>query len=317
MFQLAGPDGEVDDSGYYNAEIEPGVTIQLRAGGPAVGYQPPSSLLYQDPSILMGMVSHDNSLGSSASAPVVGVVSPIYASPIGLMWPSDVYDFDELSDIGESDATVLMFGSSAFVTWLKGTGMVREEQIDGSFDGSPSRFIVEGDVVQQNFVTNEPYMYENVIEDWGGRPISYLLAADFGWEAYPGVGSLSVRPEVLEEEADCLAVLVPMIQQAAVDFTNDMYPVMQTVVNIAPQMGSYMSTTPGLTDWAIARMSERGFFQNGPDGAAGSFDLDRVARFYDSFAPMLEASGREIGIDASAMVTNQFIDSTISFEISN
>ena len=317
MFQLAGPDGEIDDSGYYNAEIEPGVTIQLRAGGPAVGYQPPSSLLYQDLSILLAMVSHDNSLGSSASAPVVGVVSPIFASPIGLMWPSDVYDFDELSDIGESDATVLMFGSSAFVTWLKGTGFVREEQIDGSFDGSPSRFIVEGDVVQQNFVTNEPYIYENVMEDWGGKPIDFMRAADFGWEAYPGVGSLSVRPEVLEAEADCLAVLVPMIQQAAVDFTNDMYPAMQTVVKIAPQMGSYMSTNPGLTDWAMDIMSETGFFRNGPDGAAGSFDLDRVTRFYDSFAPMLEASGREIGVDSSAMVTNEFIDTTISFEISN
>jgi hypothetical protein len=54
MFQLAGPGGEIDDNGYYTNEIEPGVTIQLRAGGPAVGFQPPSSLIYQDPSILIG-----------------------------------------------------------------------------------------------------------------------------------------------------------------------------------------------------------------------------------------------------------------------
>ena len=60
MFQLAGPDGEIDGNGYYTNEIEPGVEIQLRAGGPAVGFQPPSSLIYQDPSILMGMVSTDN-----------------------------------------------------------------------------------------------------------------------------------------------------------------------------------------------------------------------------------------------------------------
>ena len=313
MFQLAGPDGEIDGNGYYTAEIEPGVTIQLRAGGPAVGFQPPSSLLYQDPSILIGMVSTDNMLGSSASAPVVGVVSPMAISPVGLMWPADVYDFETLADLGQSDATVLVFGASAFVRWMTGTGVVSEDQLDGSFDGSPSRFVVEGDLVQQNFITNEPWLYENVIEDWGGRPIEFLLMADFGWDAYPGVGSLSVRPDVLEEEADCLEVLVPMIQRAAVEFANDPTEAMQTTVEVGPQMGSTLSLSPGLQDWAASVMSDRGFFQSGPDGAAGSFDLDRLAEFYATFAPILEAQGIEVGVEAGEMATNRFIDPTITF----
>ena len=314
MFQLAGPDGEIDGNGYYTNEIEPGVEIQLRAGGPAVGFQPPSSLIYQDPSILMGMVSTDNLLGSSASAPVVGVVSPIAVSPIGLMWPADIYDFESVSEIGDSDATVLVFGASAFVRWMTGTGLVREEQLDGSFDGSPSRFVVEGDLVQQNFITNEPWLYENEIEDWGGQPIDFLVVAEFGWEAYPGVGSLSVRPDVLEEEADCLEVLVPRIQQAAVEFANDPSEAMQSIVEYGPQMGSTLSLSPGLQQWAASVMQERNFFQNGPDGAAGSFDLDRLARFHASFAPILEAQGVEVGLGPTEMATNRFIDPSITFE---
>ena len=314
MFQLAGPDGEIDGNGYYTNEIEPGVEIQLRAGGPAVGFQPPSSLIYQDPSILMGMVSTDNLLGSSASAPVVGVVSPIAVSPIGLMWPADIYDFESVSEIGDSDATVLVFGASAFVRWMTGTGLVREEQLDGSFDGSPSRFVVEGDLVQQNFITNEPWLYENEIEDWGGQPIDFLVVAEFGWEAYPGVGSLSVRPDVLEEEADCLEVLVPRIQQAAVDFANDPSEAMQSIVEYGPQMGSTLSLSPGLQQWAASVMQDRKFFQNGPDGAAGSFDLDRLARFHASFAPILEAQGVEVGLGPTEMATNRFIDPSITFE---
>lgn len=313
IFQLAGPDGEVDGNGYYNAEIEPGVTIQLRAGGPAAGFQPPSSLLYQDPSILIGMVSTDNQLGSSAEAPVVAVVSPISASPVGLMWPADEYDFETLADVGESDATVLVFGGSAFVRWMTGEGFVREEQVDSSFDGSPSRFVVEGDLVQQNFVTNEPWLYENEIEDWGGAPIDYFLMADYGWNPYPGVGSLAVRPEVLEEEADCLEVLVPMIQQAAVDFASDPTEAMQTIAAIGPQMGSSLSLSPGLQDWAAQVMSEKEFFQNGPDGSAGSFDVDRLAQFYESFAPILEAQGVVVSIEPSDLATNQFIDPSITF----
>ena len=75
--------------------------------------------------------------------------------------------------------------------------------------------------MQQSFITNEPWLYQNEIEDWGGQPIDFLVVAEFGWEAYPGVGSLSVRPDVIEEEADCLEVLVPRIQQAAVEFAQD------------------------------------------------------------------------------------------------
>ena len=314
IFQLAGPDGEIDDNGYYTNEIEPGVTIQLRPGGPAVGFQPPSSLIYQDPSILIGMVSTDNNLGSSANAPVVGVVSPIAVSPIGLMWPADVYDFETIADIAASDATVLVFGASAYVRWMTGTGLIREEQLDGSFDGSPSRFVVEGDLVQQNFITNEPWLYQHEIEDWGGRPIEFLVMAEYGWDAYPGVGSLSVRPEVLEEEADCLAVLVPRIQQAAVEFANDPREAMQSIVEFGPQMGSRLSLSPGLQDWAASVMKERDFFQNGPDGAAGSFDLDRLAAFHASFAPILEAQGVEVGVGPTEMATNQFIDPSITFE---
>ena len=314
MFQLAGPDGEIDGNGYYTNEIEPGVAIQLRPGGPAVGFQPPSSLIYQDPSILIGMVSTDNMLGSSANAPVIGVVSPIAVSPIGLMWPADVYDFETVDDIAASDATVLVFGASAYVRWMTGTGLVREEQIDGSFDGSPSRFVVEGDLVQQNFITNEPWLYQNEIEDWGGQPIDFLVMAEYGWIAYPGVGSLSVRPEVLEEEADCLEVLVPRIQQAAVEFANDPSEAMQSIVEFGPRMGSTLSLSPGLQEWAASVMRDRDFFQNGPDGAAGSFDLDRLARFHASFAPILEAQGVEVGVGPTEMATNQFIDPSITFE---
>ena len=314
MFQLAGPDGAVDGNGYYTNEIEPGVTIQLRPGGPAVGFQPPSSLIYQDPSILIGMVSTDNLLGSSANAPVIAVVSPIAVSPIGLMWPADAYDFETVADIAASDATVLVFGASAFVRWMTGTGLVREEQLDGSFDGSPSRFVVEGDLVQQNFITNEPWLYQNEIEDWGGQPIDFLVVAEFGWEAYPGVGSLSVRPEVIEEEADCLEVLVPRIQQAAVEFAQDPSEAMQSIVEFAPEMGSTLSLSPGLQQWAASVMNERNFFQHGPDGAAGSFDLDRLARFHASFAPILTAQGVEVGVGPTEMATNRFIDPSITFE---
>jgi hypothetical protein len=230
------------------------------------------------------------------------------------MWPADVYDFETVAEIADSDATVLVFGASAHVRWMTGTGLIREEQIDGSFDGSPSRFVVEGDLVQQNFITNEPWLYQNEIEDWGGRPIEFLVMAEHGWDTYPGVGSLSVRPDVLEEEADCLEVLVPMIQQAAVDFASDPSEAMQSIVEFGPQMGSTLSLSPGLQDWAASVMKDRNFFQNGPDGAAGSFDLDRLAQFHATFAPILEAQGVEVGVGPTEMATNQFIDPSITFE---
>jgi hypothetical protein len=53
LFQLIGSDGEIDaDENSYSGEIgHTGVTLEIRAGGPAAGFQRPQALVYQDDSI--------------------------------------------------------------------------------------------------------------------------------------------------------------------------------------------------------------------------------------------------------------------------
>ena len=54
-----------------------GVRLELRAGGPAVGQQTAPALMYQDPSITLGMLNPDQIIQLAKTQPVVGVVAPM------------------------------------------------------------------------------------------------------------------------------------------------------------------------------------------------------------------------------------------------
>ena len=74
---------------------------------------------------------------------------------------------------------------------------------------------------QQGFASNEPFKYENDIDEWK-KPVDYLLIDDAGYEIYPS--SLAVRPERITDDADCLKAVVPLMQQAQVDYMADPQP---------------------------------------------------------------------------------------------
>src|SRR6266508_2436046 len=54
-----------------------GVRIEVRAGGPAVGFQSSAALMYQDPDITLGMLQTDEIVQFSKTQPVVGVMAPL------------------------------------------------------------------------------------------------------------------------------------------------------------------------------------------------------------------------------------------------
>ena len=92
---------------------------------------------------------------------------------------------------------MLYFEGAAYMDYLLETGKLDPNQIDGSYDGSPGRFVAEQNLVQQGFATNEIYKYENDIPEWN-KPVEYLLIHDTGFDIYQS--ALSVKPEALTEQ---------------------------------------------------------------------------------------------------------------------
>jgi hypothetical protein len=313
LYQLIGPGGEIDkDKGAYTGEIgDTGVTAEIRSGGPFTGFQQVSAQMFQDNDILLGYVSSDEAVQNSAKLPTTAVMTPLEKNPQILMWDPEDFDFEEFSEIGDSDATVLYFEGATYMEYMIGEGWIRREQTDSSYDGSPARFVSEDHIVQQGFATNEPYKYENDIQAWR-KPVDYLLIHDSGFEIYSQ--PLAVRTEVLEEESDCLKAIVPVVQQAQIDYINEPEPVNEELLNIVDEFASFWTLSEGGNEYAVEQMLELGIVGNGPDETLGNFDMERVQQTVDQLKPIFteqNLNSFDPDVTAEEIVTNEFIDPNI------
>ncbi|CAN5181341.1 nitrate ABC transporter substrate-binding protein [soil metagenome] len=314
LYQLIGTQGVVDiDKGAYVGPLgSTGVNLEVRVGGPYVGDQSAVSMLYQDSDILLGEVNTDEGLNLHTEFPTVAVFAPLEQSPQVLLWDPAQHNFGSMADIGASELPVLVYGSEdPWVTYFVGEGQLNAAQIDDSYDGSPSRLVAsDGQVVQQGYVTSEPFTYENDFPEWG-KPVESMLLAEAGYSPYEN--ALGATPENVERHADCLTGLVPLLQQAQVDYMTDPAPMNERLVSIVDELASSWSLTLAANEFATTTMTERGIAGNGPNATLGDFDAARVAEFNTLITPILQESNPDFTPlpDPSVIYTNQFINPDI------
>ena len=210
VYNLLGDDYEVDVdnkmvTGSLISEGQPtGVDIEIRAGG-AAGSGDVETLTYTDDAITLAFGTTDGQILAWENTPLMSVVAPLEISPLMIMWDPETYpEITSIADLGEQDITINAFGGQTFTTVLAAMGVLSEDQVDPSYDGGPSRFISEGgSIAQQGFVSSEPFLYEEVYEDWL-RPVDYELIHDAGFQTYSQ--TLAIRPDDLETLRACLEV---------------------------------------------------------------------------------------------------------------
>ena len=93
LYEMLGSDYTVDTekkivSGTLidSAGKDTGVTLEVRTGGPAIGFQPVSATMAADDSITMGYASTDDQAFSYDEIPLLSVVAPIEINPQIIMW---------------------------------------------------------------------------------------------------------------------------------------------------------------------------------------------------------------------------------------
>ena len=74
-------------------------------------------------------------------------------------------------------------------------------------------------------MTSEPYAYEHEVPEWG-KPVKFLLVEEFN--VYQS--ALAIRADKLEANRACLEALIPMFQQALVDYSANPGPVNDAIV---------------------------------------------------------------------------------------
>jgi hypothetical protein len=309
LFTYSGP----IDAKYAVGGIE---TVEVRAGGDAIEFQPVVAVMQTDRDITLGYVNTDDVIQSSGTVRVTGVAGTLELNPQFLMWDPEQLDIDptDPASLGTSGARILHFPGTAYMDWLTGKGFIDASQSDPNYSGAPSEWIAQGaNFVQQGFVTNERYKYENLIEWKNGAPapIDFVLIHDLGWQPYPAM--YTVLSERLDELSPCLELVVPMLQQAWVDYLMDPTPTGDTLVTITEAYNNYWTITPELNAAGFELFDELGIGSNGPDATYGNFDLDRVKALYDEALPLFDSLGIRIadGLTVDDVVTNRFIDPTI------
>jgi hypothetical protein len=312
-YQMIGPDGDIDAvNGSYSGEIgNTGVRLDVRAGGPYIDFSSPASQIYTDRDIFGGYADTSDVIRNSGVQPLISVFASYEVGPQILMWDPEVYPgVNSIEDIRDANAPVLYFQGAAYMDYLLHNGLLNPDQIDASYDGSPNRFVAEGNLVQQGFATQEIYKYENDIDGWK-KPLKTLLIHDTGHAVYQS--ALSVRPDTVAEYGDCLAAVVPMFQQAQVDYMANPGPVNAAIEAYVTAMDTFWTLSAELNADGVERMLDMGLVSNGNNSTIGDFDCARVDELIAALVPIAEEAGNDLpaGLSCSDVVTNEFIDPSI------
>jgi hypothetical protein len=315
MYELVGDDYTVDaDQKSISGSMvlggnDLGVQIEIRAGGPAIGSQAVAVQMATDDAITLGYGSTDGQVLRFEEAPLLSVVAPLEKNPQIVMWdPEGIPGAETIADLGEIGTTIRVFGPATWQDVLAGLGVIDSDQVDPSYDGSPAVFIAEGDIAQQGFASAEPYEYQNNIPEYG-REVAFQLLSDAGFEVYSQ--TVAIRPDQQEELDGCLRQVVPIIQQAAVDFYNSPDRANAIIIDAVEQYDTFWSYEPGLAAYSVQAQIDLGLVGNGNDDTMGNMDLDRLQRVIDS----MRTAGLEFPDDLTPedLVTNEYIDDSIGF----
>jgi hypothetical protein len=290
-----------------------GVKVEVRAGGPAIGYSQVTSELYKDPNILLGFTSTDESVSQSGGEfPTVAVVAPFNINPQIIMWDPETYpDVKKIADLKEKGVKVRYFNGAAYMDYFTATGILDKKQTDGTYDGAPASFLAAaGKDAQQGFGTAEPYFYEKVLKEWM-KPVGYQYIHDAGWTAY--AQSLGGIPANIEKYDSCLKALVPVIQKAMITYIASPDRTNALILDAVKQYNNGWVYDAGQAAAAVEQMQADKLIANSPDGTLGSFDLDRVTKFIEVAGPVFTSTGSKVkeGLVADDVVTNKYIDPSI------
>jgi hypothetical protein len=232
-----------------------------------------------------------------------------------IMWdPETLPDITSIADLGAAGTPIKLFAGGFYIDYFLSEGILQESQLDYSYDGSPAGFVAAaGTVAQQGFASAEPYIYENEITDWG-KAVDYELINDAGYPKYAAV--VSVIPENIDAYADCLTALVPVLQQAEVDYYASPDETNAVILDAVETYDTFWVYSQGVADFSVATQVEIGLVGNGTDDIVGNVDMDRVQSLVD-IATGIYADDAEKnivdGISAEDIFTDKFIDASIGF----
>ncbi len=324
LYQMVGPGYTVDTAkktvtgDLVVGGKSTGVKVQIRSGGPAIGFQSVTQQMYTDKSITLGYVSTDEAVQNSAKFPTTAVLAQTDKSPQMIMWDPEKYpSVTDIKSLGaaleKSGGVIRYFKGAAYMSYLEGAGIVPKSVLDGSYDGTPAKFVsAAGKDAQQGFASAEPYIYENEVGAWK-KPVKFQLIYDTGYPIYPE--AISVRSAEKEQLAPCLKQLIPVMQQATKDYFGAPKTANTTILDLVAKYNNGWVYSQGTADFGAKQYADLKLIANGPSGYLGEMTDDRVQKIIDVDTPIFTKGGTppKSGVKPADLYTNEFLDKSIKF----
>jgi hypothetical protein len=322
VYQLIGGGGKMETNSYTGPLGSTGIDLQILDGGPGVGFVPIPTTLTAGNLVLgvtpdIGLYGIGDAVANSKSFPTTGVLNTFQKDPQNLVYDTGKYDIKDVDDLvaaTKGGAEMYVTGKFvAYVQYLIGKGVPESVFIEG-FGGDYDKFITSGgSLINQGFSTDTNFRLEKELTQYG-KKVGSVYVADLGYDAYP-ISAFVSTPR-LEELTPCLKKLVPLMQQAMVDYMADPTEVNETIAeyNDAGHGAAYWQTSVEHNQAAHDVMAADKLVSNGDDKTLGNDEVGKIQDTIDVLLPILKAQNSETydpNVTVDDVFTDQFIDPSI------
>ena len=315
LYQLMGDDATASkDSGAVVGSLvvngqSTGVNLEIRAGGPFLE-SPVVTEMYQDNAITFGYVGTDVAITRYIDAPTLAVFNALNINPQVLLWDATKHPgANTIADAAKTIKSFYVYGDPAWMRYFEAQGLIQKDQVDSNYKGN--LLLSTEDAAHQGFATSEPYKYANL--ESGAITTGYQLIHDAGWNSY--AQNLAIRKDRLEELRPCLENIVPIFQQAQLDYIADPTRANAIILTTVAAYDSWWTQSDGDVANGAGSQKEMGIVGNGDTQTFGDLEEARVNDFIAKATPILREQGLEIAdITASDITDNAFLDSSITYQ---
>jgi hypothetical protein len=300
--------GAVTGSLVINGEPT-GVKLEIRAGGPFLE-SPVVTEMYQDNAITFGYVGTDVAITRYNDAPTLAVFNALNINPQVVLWDATKHpEAKTITDAAKTVKSFFVYGEPSWMQYFIAQGLINKDQVDSNYKGN--LLLATDDAAHQGFVTSEPYKYANL--ETGSITTGYQLIHDAGWNSY--AQNFAIRKDRLEELRPCLEKIVPVIQQAQIDYIADPTQANALIISTVKTYDSWWSQSEGDVANGAASQKDLGIVGNGDTETFGDLEETRVNEFIAKATPILREQGLEIAdITAGDITDNSFLDPSITYK---
>lgn len=274
--------------------------------------------LHEDDSILLAAVDTDTAILDAVRYPTVGVFAPTRRDSRMIFWDAATYPGirtiakigDRLTPDSSGLVPLVTVPNDPFTSFAIGAGLLLPEQIvtDAPLGTAP---FLDGDRVSARLGDSlvDPYLLAGPDPD--AEPTAeWQLLDDAGYARDAGV--LSARPKAIVRYADCLEVLVPVLQRALLEYLDDPAPTTELLVRLSAAFGDETYDAAAAAN-ALRVLDEENIAGTGRDGTIGDLDFGRIRELIDTAVPAWKKTEVAVPGDVTAetIATNRFIDRSI------